>query len=224
MPARKHPVQEFNGVRYYHKPPGYYHTCIARGIHRYMHRDIWIFHHGPIPEGHHVHHKDGNRANNAIENLCCMPKGKRGAIHMLERIATYPEQNALALDKAREAAKAWHASEEGRRWHSVHGKDTWKDRAMAEFRCCVCGKTFSGVTGIHREKQFCSDACQSRARRDSGIDDVTRICTMCGKEFRTNRYTKKRTCGNKDCWGKAIGETRRRLRLGRRGSALLLCQ
>lgn len=35
----------------------------------YVHRLEWYKYHGPIPEGYHVHHKDGNRQNWQIDNL-----------------------------------------------------------------------------------------------------------------------------------------------------------
>jgi hypothetical protein len=42
-------------------PSGLYFRRSNRKEHSYLHRDIWEFHNGPIPEGNHVHHKDGNR-------------------------------------------------------------------------------------------------------------------------------------------------------------------
>jgi hypothetical protein len=33
------------------------------------HRKIYKEHHGPIPEGYHIHHKDLNHKNNDPENL-----------------------------------------------------------------------------------------------------------------------------------------------------------
>lgn len=35
----------------------------------YMHRLMWMMHNGKIPEGKEINHKDGNKANNSIENL-----------------------------------------------------------------------------------------------------------------------------------------------------------
>lgn len=37
-----------------------------------IHRAIWIALKGPIPEGHQIHHKDGNPVNNDINNLECL--------------------------------------------------------------------------------------------------------------------------------------------------------
>ena len=34
-----------------------------------MHRYVWECNHGPIPDGMHVHHKDGDKTNNNIDNL-----------------------------------------------------------------------------------------------------------------------------------------------------------
>src|SRR5262245_7395366 len=35
----------------------------------FLHREVWEHYRGPIPPGHHIHHRDGNGANNQIENL-----------------------------------------------------------------------------------------------------------------------------------------------------------
>lgn len=34
-----------------------------------LHRKVWLDHHGSIPAGRNIHHKDGNKRNNEIENL-----------------------------------------------------------------------------------------------------------------------------------------------------------
>ena len=55
----------------------YYLIRIDRKNYR-LHRLIWIYHNGDIPDGMIVDHVDGNRTNNRIENL---------------RLATYSENN-----------------------------------------------------------------------------------------------------------------------------------
>lgn len=50
-------------------PAGYRIICVG-GVHIMEHRHVWEKHHDKkIPDGLEVHHKDGNRSNNRIENL-----------------------------------------------------------------------------------------------------------------------------------------------------------
>ena len=57
--------QAFNGEVFY-LCGGYFQHKGKR-----LHRAVWEYFHGPIPKGYHIHHMDGNRANNNIENLAC---------------------------------------------------------------------------------------------------------------------------------------------------------
>lgn len=41
----------------------------------FMHRVIWEYYNGPIPEGYEIDHKDRNGLNNLIDNLKCGPHG-----------------------------------------------------------------------------------------------------------------------------------------------------
>lgn len=44
----------------------------GRAFHPTVHKLVYQAFHGPIPEDHEINHKDGNRANNAPENLECL--------------------------------------------------------------------------------------------------------------------------------------------------------
>ena len=44
-------------------------------------RRIYEDYHGPIPKGHHIHHIDGNHANNDIHNLRCVTAQEHYDIH-----------------------------------------------------------------------------------------------------------------------------------------------
>jgi hypothetical protein len=51
------------------------------------HRLVWEFHNGPIPEGWHIHHKNGNRSDNRIENL----EAINGRLHHRLKHSSYIE-------------------------------------------------------------------------------------------------------------------------------------
>jgi len=64
--------QIFNGVKYTKRSNGYYLSTV--GDRRLMHRDVWEFYNGELPDNFDVHHIDHDRSNNNIENLQALPK------------------------------------------------------------------------------------------------------------------------------------------------------
>ena len=46
-----------------------------------IHRACWEAYYGSIPSGFSIHHIDGDRLNNEIDNLACMPSGEHVALH-----------------------------------------------------------------------------------------------------------------------------------------------
>ena len=99
------------------------------------------------------------------------------------------------IEDIRQLAAEWHGSEEGRKWHGEHAKQTWEHRGTFKYTCCKCGKEFE-TRHIYGEgqKKFCSGKCRSNNRRHLGIDDVERECVVCGKKFMANRYQKGLVC------------------------------
>jgi hypothetical protein len=126
---------------------------------------------------------------------------------MRERFAADPLWFSAGLEKAREAAKEWHASAEGLAWHAEHARRVAAAQTPEPMACVHCGGTYLGHTH-QRKRGFCSPSCQGMARKQSGVDDETRQCVTCGSGFRTNKYGPVKTC-SKDCWKAAIIATRR---------------
>lgn len=58
---------EYHGKYYRTNAYGYYVSCENKSDR--LHRVIWKELHGDIPSGFIIHHKDGNKKNNVIENL-----------------------------------------------------------------------------------------------------------------------------------------------------------
>jgi hypothetical protein len=90
------------------------------------HRELWIEHYGPIPEGYVIHHIDHDHSNNVIENLACMPRGQHNTHHNNDRVETGvhpfsgPDNNA----------KLW--SKPGHREHVSSVNSSHMKRRLAE--------------------------------------------------------------------------------------------
>lgn len=162
----------FNGRKYNRYPESNnpaHRKYFARAGHR-LHRDVWIFHNGPIPEGMHVHHIDGNTANNDISNLACVTRAEHWNEHRAELSERSKSPKQLEhLAKTRGSAAQWHRSAEGLEWHRQHTSrslaKTWGvPRAYVEkpFQCFWCG-----VEGLRKldTKRFCSTTCQNAESR-----------------------------------------------------------
>ena len=77
----------FNGDIYYRNPKtGYYeasynHKTKKHICHR-LHREMYKFYTGQeIPQGYHVHHKDGNKDNNTMENFELLSNSEHSRRH-----------------------------------------------------------------------------------------------------------------------------------------------
>ena len=199
----KHKPVDFEGVRYYKKPNGYYKCDHALGG-VYLHRVVWAFHNGPIPEGFHIHHKDHNKENNDIGNLEIIAAGEHSTYHGNHRAEADPEAAVAHMAAIRPKASEWHKSDAGRQWHSDHGKRTWIGQETVQLECSHCGGKYDGHEN-RRRRGFCSAKCQSAARRASGVDNEPRDCNHCGNTFITNKYSKARHCSS-SCGHRAFRE------------------
>lgn len=179
---------EYDGLRFCRDDKtGYYlNSTIRKRLHRY----VWEKEVGTIPKGFHVHHLNGDKSDNRIENLALMNVTGHLRMHMQE--ADRKAKARENVKKAILAAPAWHKSEEGRAWHSQHSKG--KKPKRAEKTCNVCGRSFMGTA----TQRFCSNACKAKYRRDNGLDDVERVCEQCGKRFMASRFGEQKFC-SREC-------------------------
>lgn len=96
------------------------------------------------------------------------------------------------MAKATVMAKEWHNSNEGHEWHKKHYEQMKEKLHIPKrFVCEYCNKEF---VNTQINSRFCSNKCKSAWRRKSGIDDITKICFKCGKEYIANKYQKTKYC------------------------------
>lgn len=140
-------------------------TYLARGGKR-LHRDAWQDAFGSIPDGCHIHHRDGNVLNNRLENLECVP----AAQHCSD---SHAKRKSIAFTAyARKRAADWHKSDEGRLWHKRQAKraKSWTKWKREERPCEQCGKLHMAlVRKSGNAGKYCSQACKVSAYRERGL-------------------------------------------------------
>ena len=161
-------IVEWNGTRYRRYPDSihasnktYFQRSKSNGT-SWLHRDVWAHEHGPIPKGWHIHHIDGDTANNDISNLECVCPKEHAKRHKWsdER----KQRQEIHLANIRELTKAWHASDEGRKKHQEIGALAYAAFVSRPKPCEQCGVFFSPNQMGNRDK-FCSNKCKSAWRR-----------------------------------------------------------
>lgn len=73
------PFIVWNGRKYTRRLNGYYARTSGGRI--YLHREVWEQANGPIPDGREVHHKNGDKTNNSLDNLEMLSESEHGTRH-----------------------------------------------------------------------------------------------------------------------------------------------
>jgi hypothetical protein len=170
----------------------------------YCHRIIWEQDRGAIPDGFHVHHKDGNKLNNLIQNLECISPSDHMRLHAIET----REKRKECMKRNSEKVHAWLKTKKGKKFLRDKMNKMKESLPLRKFVCDWCKVEFERQYNKETIK-FCSDNCVMRARRVSGIDNVERQCIICLNPFIINKYERTVTC-SKPCRAKHIGNLKRK--------------
>lgn len=140
---------------------------------RYAHRVIYERHIGEIPPGWVVHHKDGNKANNSIDNLEAMPRAEHQRLHAAGRPTSDAQKAAAA-------------------------KTLESLRVPKPASCHHCGAGFTSYS-LSVVGKFCSLDCRNIWRRNKFVPEQ-RQCLVCKSDYlatkRFQRYCCKK-CNNR---------------------------
>lgn len=150
-------VQKFNGESFYLCGKYFQHKG------KRLHREVWRYHNGEIPDGYHVHHIDGNRSNNDISNLSILLGGEHSRHHLSQPDVVAKSKENIEI--AREYAAQWHHSEEGKKWHSKHAKQYWGNAPLNTYVCDFCGKEYQSRQVRKVGHHFCCNNCKASYRR-----------------------------------------------------------
>ena len=172
--------QRFNGVVYRETVKKHY------GVSAQIHRDVWSYFYGEIPNGYHIHHIDGDPANNAITNLQCLTSAEHARRHG---------------KLSNPIKKIYICATCGKKFEGyANSKTHYCEECSHPFKICAyCDKPFRAN---YRQQKFCSTKCSARYQFKGHRE--TRTCPVCGKQFEVakNRPTIccSISCGNKYDW------------------------
>lgn len=188
----------FDGKQFTRDEKSGYYLCSSKddsGKRKRMHVYVWEYYNRKVPEGYHIHHIDGDKGNNVIENLQALPASEHEKIH--STLATdkqrYWRENFT--ENVRKKSKEWHSSAVGHEWHRKHyEKMKHKLYRKQKFTCQFCGKEFESTKA---NAKFCSTGCKAKSRKLEGVDNIEGVCVVCGEKFIKNKYSKTQTCSKK---------------------------
>ena len=187
--------QEFFGVCYGKNHGGYYFHNNRR-----LHRAVWKAFFGDIPDGYEIHHCDGNKDNNNIENLQCLSKSEHASRHQQKN----REQRTCPV-----CGQQFVVRKSSRKIYCSPQCSGKAHATKFERKCVICGKRFT--TRPSEDCQTCSPECgfklQSQTKIAKGVR-LLRVCPICGKEFYTWPCKPHKTC-SVEC-GYALRRQRRR--------------
>ena len=151
-------------------------------------RWVWINYNGNIPKGIDIHHIDGNKDNNEINNLQSLTRSEHQKKHWEQGDHQHEiEKRIYVLSIARE----WLSTEEGRKKQSEDAIEGWKNRKKIRINCLQCQKE---IETTQPWAKFCSDACDKKWRRKNGLYNVEAKCPMCDKVFLKDKFAKNVFC------------------------------
>ena len=152
-------VAYFNGLRFVKdEKKGYYQcTRLLDGHRKRLHVVVWEHFNGPKPEGYDIHHIDGDKDNNEIDNLFCITRIEHRRYHYFHMTE---EHRQKFIDN-----NAWQYTEEGREWHAQARREAWEKVEMKEYVCTHCGTIFTSRRNYGKKtNRYCSKQCKNAQR------------------------------------------------------------
>lgn len=161
---------------------------------RYLHRDVWQYYNGEIPEGCVVHHKDSNTENNNIDNLQMLTTKEHDLLHgeltrkKCKEDVDFYNMKLNCIDIANIEVKKWHKTEAGKLCHSKQMKKRWENKQPNKYICTQCKIEYLTCHDYSKNKNtFCSHLCAEKWLRYAPENQITKNCKHCGKEFQHSK-------------------------------------
>ena len=180
--------QKFNGIVYGRN--------LQRNDHFFklvhLHRAVWTYYFGEIPDGYVIHHIDGDKSNNDISNLAIMTRIDHMKLHK-SSIQKPQKHTKKTKFKCIVCGKEYESVNNGRNLYcSKECLEQYKKTQLyAEIRICrFCGKEFLAYK--YGDQKFCSHKCSTDYTSQQNC--FIKICPKCGKEFSTLKHENHTYC------------------------------
>ena len=188
--------QKFDGVVFHTDRSGHYVTA-STGIHRF----VWQYYHGEIPDGYHIHHVDENKTNNAVENLQCMTKQDHQSLHNKQPF--YEERVCRTCGKIFIVQKAC---------QKLAMYCSKKCQSKVNRICSLCGEEF--LTTSYKPAEHCRSSArkvswEKRRAQNPIRPSCQKRCPICGKSFVVKPGHEKTQCCSRSCGHKLQWQTRK---------------
>lgn len=177
-------VQKY-GIKWTKKLSGYYQsTTDIDGARRWLHRYTYEQERGPIPDGNHVHHVNGDKDNNDLCNLECLSGVRHREKHRADMVVfgNSPQQldHLASIRQLAMAAKAG-------KYVSPRKLRKCMSRERA---CAICGEKFTPAVTSNDSAAYCSAKCSHKVRNvypETAYEAPT-TCAHCNQSFVPGRY------------------------------------
>ena len=174
--------QRFNGVTYSKTKTGHYAT------HSLIHREVWIYSNGEIPDGFQIHHCDFNPSNNSIMNLKPMTHAAHRKLHngtpIIEKICPACNKPFFVKQTSKQICCSIACA---------NAIKPHKQISYIEKICPICGKNFVVPYELRKQKS-CSKTCANKLRSIALKSPVKKICPICKKHFEITKNPKQICC------------------------------
>lgn len=168
-----------------------------------MHTYVWEHYNGKVDKGYHIHHIDGNKSNNKIENL----EKLLGADHLSAHGKKRYQENPEWFKKFREGTIAYFKNKV---YTEEEKAEQLRRIALANLNrkdygfgnCEHCGKNYHKGSW---QSRFCHSNCKQAVRRKTNGDKEERECIVCNNKFLIYKYNKTKytcscACSTKNRW------------------------
>ena len=144
--------QRFNGQIFYNTKKGHLYRTVT------LHEAVWRFHFGDIPVGYVIHHRNGDKTDNRIENLQLMTNSEHRVWHnQHDKIAYHCDYCGKEIRKCVTGRSGKLHFCDGHCW----GRYIIENKVYHQEQICViCGKKF--LAHKYSKTKTCSTGCKCK--------------------------------------------------------------